>query len=507
MHSSLENKYYDVVIIGAGPVGLLAANLLGQYGVKTLILEKEKAPYSYPRAIGIDDEALRALQYIGFSQQELADLCVVPTVEYFAQNSYRSFTPDQENKIFGYPLLSTFLQYELELQLRQKLQRYPCVDFKQEQSFVDYHAEEESITILSDGQYGPATIHAKFLLACDGGKSNVRKRAGIQWLGDSQAEKWLVVDLHDSETIRAKIASSRENFVGNSAVVTINLPKNLRRFEIKLLDQSHAGDLDEETTAELLTFFLKDISLNIIRSRVYGRYYRIAEFFDKEHIFLLGDAAHLVPPYGGQGLCSGIRDAINLCWKIALQNKIKNASTLLASYQQERYFHMCNTMDFVKSLSSNVEKKNQSIRGEITTEQYRKIKLTPYFEQGFLTDTPFAGQMLPQPKVCGIKDQQALLDDFLGQYFTIIAVNIDINKALADAGISLDTAWCKTLSLYTKDEKVSDAAVTLIEKNDFFSSQQFDVLIVRPDRFIYATCFLSHFADTVKQVQEVFSGK
>lgn len=487
-----SERNYEVVIVGAGPVGLIAANLLGQYNIKTLVLEKEESPYSYPRAIGIDDEALRVLQYLGFELSALNEMCEKPKIEYFSPNGYRSFAPDPNNKIFGFPLLSTFLQYELELKLRKNLENYKNVTFEVNKNFLKYQDRSNNIVIDFESEHHIEQVSTQYLLASDGGKSTIRKQANIAWLGQDQPEKWLVVDVHDNKEILAKISDESKFPLRDDVIVTINLPKNLRRFEIKIPERNISENLDNPDTAGLLDRFLSETKCVVIRSRVYGRHYRIAEKFRKDRVFLLGDAAHLIPPYGGQGLCSGIRDALNLCWKISLRLKLDSKVDLLETYQKERYFHMCQTINFVRSLSSNVEKYDKHEPSQITTEEYRNLKLIPYFESGFFTKTPYAGEMLPQPLVIDQEGRKILLDDKLGKYFTILAINLDIDEILFSENIMLNNFWFKTLSLYTTKQLglSKENKVSLAEKNLFFEGGWFDVIILRPDRFIYSTCFV-----------------
>lgn len=493
---------YDVIIVGAGPVGLVAANLLGQYQIKTLILEKEDHPYTYPRAIGIDDEALRILQSIGFTQDDFSTICKMSKAEYFSKSGYRHFEPDLSFKPFGYPIVSTFLQPKLEAILREKLKNYSCVTFKTKSEFLHYSEEESYISIEAVNEDKKFNFKADFLLGCDGGKSIVRKCMGLELSGAPQKESWLVVDLVDSDKIRENIDIYKNNVNFNRPIVTIGLPDGLRRFEARLDDEDVVkGDLNEKRVNEILSYFLNETQPQIIRSRVYDRYFCLSTAFSKNRAYLLGDAAHLVPPYGGQGMCSGIRDAVNLCWKIMMNKKFKTSQSLLSTYEMERRYHLMKTIDFIKSLSYNVEDKSSIVKvhEHITTEQYRKLKPAPHYENGFFIQSPYAGQLLLQPYAYTLRGRRELLDEFLGKTFAIIGINVNPNKVMSSTSAHFwNRLNCRVFSLYSDKSKIEDDIITdnvealiLENKTHFYEQDDASVFFIRPDRFILASCSIN----------------
>lgn len=488
-------KFYDVLVVGAGPVGLMAANLLGLYGVKTLLIEKEAKMYTYPRAVSADDETLRNFQLIGLSQSEINSLFIPAKIEYFSEKAYRCFEPDMRFNPFGHPLLSNFFQPDLEKKLREKLNAHTSLSFISPCEYLSHKNQEKFIEakLLYNGKEEP--IYCNYLLACDGGKSQIRKSLDINFLGDSRGRSTLVVDVKDSEEMRSIIEKYSQE-PKHIKIGTIRLPHNLRRFEVVYEEgpkESRPATIEE--TQELLAPFSSSIELNIIRSRFYVRAYRIAEKFYQGNIFLLGDAAHLVPPYGGQGMCSGIRDAVNLCWKIALFSKFGYCTNFAETYDQERRDHILATMDFIKKLeamhASEIEQKKPE---KIAEDKYRNMKASPKHPRGFQFDTPYAGELFPQPTVKLPNGKINLLDDFFGIAFVMIGINCNASEFLSKGGRDFwESLGCNFLTVKRESEQLylldKDGHVlgSIEEKIPIFLDPNIEILLLRPDRFIFAS--------------------
>lgn len=509
---AISQESWQVIIIGAGPVGLIAANLLGQYQIKTLVIEKEDLPYSYPRALGIDDEALRSLQLIGFSQEEIQEQRAQVKVEYFSLTGYRCFEPDPDMKRFGYPILSSFLQPKLEITLRERLNTYPHVTFIKNCQFISYKKNAENIAVEVEMNNERSTLYCNYLLGCDGGKSDVRAQAGIPMPGTTLREA-LVVDLKDSEAIRKNMREYQKDLHRQRPLASLNAPGGLRRFEI-LTDTGEydLGDLDEPIVRGMLAPILKNTDTEIVRRRIYTLHFRIADKFNDDKVFLMGDAAHLVPPYGGQGMCSGIKDAVNLCWKLAyvLQGKIDEK--ILDTYEEERRQHMLQIMEFIKRISQNLEGEpaNSERNESIESSYYRKIKPLPKYENGLVIPSDFSGDLLPQPEVKEARGSSALLDDFLGKGFAIIGINCDPNAVLSDESKKF---WEKmntqlidfiTDSNYKNTETSTTTPLFFFEQSDVFHDKS--IMIIRPDRFILCTCKSAEINTITQKIKKILEG-
>lgn len=195
------NKSYcrpSVIIVGAGPVGLVAANLLGKYQVTTLLLEKELTICNYPRATCIDDETLRILQIIGFRQQEIKEMYEPLKIEYFSKFGYQYFKSNPNLKPLGYPVLSSFLQQDLEIALHDRLIQYKSVTLNFGCNFIKFYEKNDQLFVEYECLGKKNTVQTNYLLACDGGKSDVRRCTQLKLSRTLKPENWLSIDLVDS---------------------------------------------------------------------------------------------------------------------------------------------------------------------------------------------------------------------------------------------------------------------------------------------------------------------
>jgi 3-(3-hydroxy-phenyl)propionate hydroxylase len=494
----------QVIVSGAGPVGLLTANLLGQCGINTLLVESRKSMYSYARAVGMDDETLRGLQIAGLYEKFRQYIQLNPTIEYLSPNGYTFFSPDASIRPYGYPVLSTFFQPKLESILREGLKRYPCVQFIEGCELIEFSQDRNAVSVQLNHNGQRIHEQASYLLACDGGKSHIRKKMGLSLSGDTQSHSWLVVDAEDSEKLRSQI-QQKHAMTSQRPMVTISLPGGMRRFECMLTGKDKIDDdSDDLAISKLFSPFIGQLRLHVFRKKVYDRYYRYADTLQQQRIFLLGDAAHLLPPYGGQGLCSGIRDAINLCWKLSLAIAF-DSSKLLTTYETERIYHMQHTVSFVKALAARVESSTASpttflkifryhspVKGSIDTIQYKASKPPTFFENGFFLSTyKHAGHMMLAPSVYYKGRHPVVLDELYGFRFAIIGWQVDPLDHLTDDNQKL---WAKigTEFITVAPQNAVDASWQTLFTTDTqwetYFSQDERIIIVRPDKYIVGCC-------------------
>lgn len=412
---------YEVIIVGAGPVGLVTACLLGRYGIRTLVVERLRQLPAYPRAVGIDEEALRALQLIGIADEQLAQMELAPTIEYLSPVGYSHFQPPAVPGEFGYPSLATFLQPTLEEALRERVGEYDCVDLAYGTRMVDYAGTEPLAVSLSRDDGAQTTVSCEYLLGCDGGRSRVRECAGIELEGHKQDEKWLVVDTRDSSALCTALGFA-DPAECTRPVVSISLPDGLRRFECRLDAETVRVDpVPPRFVRESLRPYIGDAPAEVLRATIYERYFAKAAQLRSGSVFLLGDSAHLVPPYGGQGLCSGVRDAVNLAWKLAWVLRGRFGTGLLDTYQVERGEHLTRTVGFVRALARNIEGDGGTAQASVEKSQdrQRQAKPTPDYDDGFFT-TDGGGAMFIQPLVTVVGGTERLLDESLDDGFAVL---------------------------------------------------------------------------------------
>ena len=452
----------DVIVVGAGPCGITLANLLGIYNVHCLVIDRATSVLEFPRAVGIDDESLRTYQAAEIVHEVLADTLQNTAIRYHTSWG-RCFAHVKPSiKPFGWPRRNLFLQPLLEETLRNGVARFPNIDLRVGLELETLTQDEAGVHAQVRVANGNAlSVHAQYLVGADGGRSTVRGSVGIQLTGATAPVKWLVVDVADDELdapYSAVYCSSSQ------PVLVVPLPYRHRRFEFLL-----QPDDDEEEVVQ--SEYVKSILAprygttrlpRILSSRVYLHHSRVAESFQRGRAFLAGDAAHLQPPFFGQGMNSGIRDATNLAWKLAAVVKGHASRKLLDTYDEERRGHAAEMVQFATRIGAMYKPRN------IVTERIRdlafrvlhlipggqeyilqmKYKPMPRYTTGFVVRNEadrdldsLVGRMFMQPTVETTGREVAKLDDVIGQWFAVIGVHIDPASSLDP----LLLAWWRTI--------------------------------------------------------------
>ena len=336
-----------VVIVGAGPTGITAATLLAQYGVDCLVLDRWANVYPQPRAVHLDDEIYRVVARLGISDEFAAISrpaqglrLLDPTMRVLAE-----FRRDTALSEHGFPQANMFDQPELEALLRTNLKRYSSAELR---GNVEVTAVEET----SDGRIRVAfvdgtdnsehDVHADFVLGCDGANSVVRARIGAAMRDMRFEQRWLVVD--------AATDADLDQWDGVHQVCNparagtyMRIGSTRYRWEFRLLPDESADDFGSLQALKPLitpwTSRVGDDELELVRVTEYTFRAQTADRWRRGNIFLLGDAAHLTPPFIGHGMGAGMRDAMNLAWKVAgvISGDLPRAA--LDSYEQERKPH------------------------------------------------------------------------------------------------------------------------------------------------------------------------
>lgn len=338
---------YDLLIVGCGPVGAYAANLFGRAGHRVLIVDQDSAPYSLPRAVHFDHEMLRLLADVGLLDP-IRDR-MLPANGHLHIGSdkgvIRHLSAVGQPRPFGYANDYFFYQPELEEVLRGGISRYPNVEIRLGAAVNGLEPLAGGVRVdFADG----SNETARWVIGCDGARSTVRKALGIR-LADLQFEEpWLVVDAEVDGPL------AFPDFTGlapgadlqklsimmcEPARPTTIVPGrgNHRRWEFMLLPGESDDEMGRIETAEaLIAPWVRDVPHRVIRSATYRFHGLVAEQWLKGHCLLAGDAAHQTPPFFGQGLCHGLRDAANLGWKLDLVLRGMAGEALLSTYQDER---------------------------------------------------------------------------------------------------------------------------------------------------------------------------
>ena len=505
-----SSQYYPVVILGAGPTGLVLANLLGLYGVRAVVLERNASTVDEPRAVSIDDESLRTLQTAGLVDQVLQQVVQGYGVHYFSWSGKPFAKVEPSSREYGYPKRNAFRQAVLAAQLCAGLKRYRHVDvaFGHELKTFTQTAEGVQLDVVHDGVTKAFTCD--WLIACDGGRSGVREQLGIELAGNTFAEKWLIVDLLERTT---PFRHTRTYCDPVRPAIRLPGPEGTVRYEFMLKDGESAEYVLDE--ARLRSWIAErepsDADLPIARKVVYTFHARIAERWREGRVFLAGDAAHLTPPFAGQGMNSGVRDAANLAWKLAAVVQGAASAVLLETYEQERKPHAWALIKMATLIGRYMQPK--SVAGAMAAQWalkivslYRpardyvlqlKFKPKPRFLQGFFApdrtpDAPIhAGQLLIQPQVELPGGQRVLLDEILGPGFACVAW---LGTDEPGDAARLDALGCRRVQLIRQEDDfpwraVEKDGVVVVRDCDASLAQVMDkaqasAMVIRPDRYV-----------------------
>src|SRR5258708_10770851 len=343
MAEVVQTPSYDVAIVGYGPVGAIFANLLANYGLKIAVIERAGAIYDKPRAITLDHEALRVFQACGLAAVMEKAIAPHNGSHYLGVDGegIKMFDPMPPPYPLGWIPNATFVQPDAERALRDRLAEYKDADVLLSTTGLSLAQAEDLVSLRVRTEAGDEfEISARYLVGCDGANSFVRRHLGLGLEDLAFDEWWMVVDALTSDVAKRPAKSFQYCWPSRPGTFVPG-PGNLRRWEIKLLpgeDPEAAGAPDN--VLKLLRGFTDTSDLTIWRSAVYRFHALLGQRWRDRRVLLMGDAVHQTPPFLGQGLCAGIRDAANLAWKLALVMRGDADDTLLDSYEVERKPHV-----------------------------------------------------------------------------------------------------------------------------------------------------------------------
>ena len=516
--SSAAVRRHPVAIVGGGPNGIALANLLGAYGIDTVVIERERQIIEYPRAVGMDDEALRLFQGVDLAQPLLRDM--IPNVP------LRMFRADGQcfahirplTRELGWWRRNIFMQQLAEKTLRDGLQRYRCVELRLGEEATGVTQDEQCVTLTlrrADGQ--TYNLPCDYCVAADGGRSPMREWLGVKLLGRTHAIKWLVVDVRNAQVDAPYTALNCDPRRPN---VCIHLPYGYRRWEFMgFAHEDEKAIAEDASVRRLLAPYVADTAAaEIVRARTYTHHSRVADRFVVGRVALVGDAAHLSPPWIGQGLNAGLRDVGNLAWKLAGIVRGQLQPSVLLSYEQERHAHAKAMIDLADTFGAMLMPTNRVhawlrdrffslVRLLPGVKDYvlqMRFKPMPKYERGVVVDGPGAsmvGCMLIQPDVEDDAGMRRKLDDVLGPWFAVIGWQVDPQAALSAADCAF---WRELGARFVRIDRARSsggpgvrthampgtACVEDIDNHfaDWIAAHPGALIVLRPDRYIAAQC-------------------
>jgi len=502
----------DVAIVGAGPVGLMIANYLGQCGVNVTLVEKLDSLIDYPRAIGLDDESLRTFQAVGLADEVLPHTTPWHAMRFLTPKG-RCFADIQpKTDEFGWSRRNAFIQPLADRVLFDGLQRFSNVKVLFSRELSSFEQSASAVVLNLQDQHGRSErLNARYLIGCDGGNSLVRRSLDISFEGKTAPNQWIVVDIANDPLATPHVYLCCDPV---RPYVSAALPHGVRRFEFMVMPGETETELSKpENLRKLLSKVLPNPDhIELIRSRVYTHNARLAGRFRQGRVLLAGDAAHIMPVWQGQGYNSGMRDASNLAWKLALVIKGLAADNLLDSYEEERRDHakaMINLSVLAGHVLAPPKRWQGTLRDGVSwllnylppVKRYfveMRFKPMPQYTRGALI-VPSAkgspvGKMFIQPKVLTDAGTTVLLDEVIGENFAIIAWGCDPTWGLSATQIAQWKALGTRFIQVLPDVQLrvpSDASPDVIRVGDssgrlkeWFALGTSSIALVRPDRFL-----------------------
>jgi len=485
----------DVVVAGFGPVGQLAAVRLGQLGVRTVCLERSPEPHGTPRAAVTDDACLRIFQRAGLSSALRGVLLVSGVVATVDPAGRARQVLDPAVRRDGHPQLVSFDQRELEDVLSAAVMRSACVDVRLGCAVEAVSQDAGGVVVRASAGAGSSlVVRARYLLACDGARSTVRRLCGIGFGGSTFAQRWLVVDAEVDAPVAA-VPGVRFVTDPRRPAVTLPLTPRLHRWEFML------GPGERPDWRALVAPWVDPSALRLRRLAEYTYHARMASRWRAGRVLLAGDAAHVMPPFAGQGLSAGLRDADNAAWKLAAVVRGGASEDLLDTVESERRPDVLRYTRLARMMGAVVQTRRARLAAarDLTDRAARTVPALDAFlargggrpvsrlGPGARLRRGGAGRLLPQPRVRLPDGRELLLDDALGEGWAVLARPAAsphgdpfphggpsaAGRPLADLG----------LPVFVLGRELADLDGTL---DGWLRRRRASVVVVRPDRYVFA---------------------
>ncbi len=493
MDEEVSDTTYDVAIVGYGPTGATAANLLGQLGLRVLVIERDPDIYGRARAISTDEEVMRIWQSVGLADRLQQDMLPDRPVAWVGADGNAFYETTIAGRGCGHPPQQFIYQPAIDQVLREGVARFGNVEILLEHESLRAANKDDHVELLLADLRADTVrkIRASYVIAADGGSSPTRGLLGVGYSGKTYSERWVVID---TKVLQEWDAHDRLRFHCDPAQPVVDCPTPLGHHRWEFPAPAGIDDKtlvsDESVWKVLHGQGITEDNVKVLRAVVYSHHVRTADRWRVGRVFLAGDAAHAMPPWIGQGMSAGVRDAANLCWKLAAVLTGRAPETLLDSYEAERKPHVTEVT------------RRAVLVGRVITERRRAVAAVRNFVLGTVTRIPgsaVAGQkvfwipdarygdgffararrtdravgwLIPQPWVTA-DGRRERLDDVLDRQWTILHIGAAPAGAAAWAGAPIIEIG--------RDVDDHTGALTA-----WLRSKNARAVVVRPDGFIYA---------------------
>lgn len=471
----------DVLVVGGGPTGSATALFLAQRGLRVIVADREADIYPLPRAAHIDHEAVRIFQALGLADQVMASCRQAARYDFINRAGDVLLRFDGADRIAagGWPAANMIHQPSIDRVLRDTLQQTDGIELRTLSRLVALDQDADGVTARFATEDGESSVRARYLIGADGTRSTTRTLAGIDLDDLCFDEPWLVIDalVQDASrlpTINLQICDPER------PTTCALMGSGRHRWEFMLRpDETPEQAVEPDFVAALLAPWKVDGAVEVERVAVYRFNARVACQWRKGRVLLAGDSAHQMPPFAGQGMCSGLRDAANLGWKLPLVLSGDADAALLDTYQQEREPHVRTIIALAMMMGRTVCEMDpeaaaardvQMIAARANGSQ--PVPASVGFDHGFvLAGASGAGTYFPQ--LAGEDGTLARLDDALGPDAWLIRGDRDAGDLAPLPGV--------------RDVALSDLTLAAFAPalTRWMESHGHRAVIVRADRYVF----------------------
>nr|WP_294502544.1 bifunctional 3-(3-hydroxy-phenyl)propionate/3-hydroxycinnamic acid hydroxylase [uncultured Rhodopila sp.] len=497
-----NESLFDVVQIGYGPVSQVLALMLARQGHRVAVVERWREPYVLPRAVCIDHEGARILHAIGVGEGLARVSRPAPRYQWFNADWEELLSIDwSAGSISGGPEVNFVHQPSLEAEIRTEVRRQPSVELNLGWDMVGFtdHGDHVEVQLREYEGSGTRTLRARYLVGADGANSLVRETLGIGRSDRGFQADWLVVDMKLNPGVTLDIPACGQ-YCKPERPTTI-VPGGVqdgricRRWEFMRLPHETREDLEGEANVwKLLEPWVTRDQAEMVRHAIYTFRSLIADTWRRGRVMIAGDAAHVMPPFMGQGMCAGIRDAWNLSWKLDAVLRGRADDTLLDTYTAERKPHVTAVIDasvYLGRIICIADHAEAAARDQaFKSGTAEPLPPFPHLTAGLLarnadeTTRPMVGLLSPHGTV-RLRTHEGRWDEVVGQGFTVVVRDADPAKLLRpDQLRALETIGGHAVCLTNGrgGERVVDVDGRF---GDFLKAHGAAGMIVRPDFYVF----------------------
>lgn len=490
-----EVPTFDVVQVGYGPVGQSNAALLGKLGHSMIVFERHASRSSLPRAGHIDHEVMRIFQSLGCADQVGFDAINPGEFRWVDKigRTLAAFNLGETLGISGWQSDYNLFQPELENALDAVARRNENVEILLgwEAQKIDQFPEYVELTVQKTGQPTVTRqVRARYLIGADGGSSFVRGHAGFEFRDLGYSQEWLVLDFR----LNRRDPNHRlmmHNCDPSRPYGIFPIGQRHRRFSFMVMPGEREELLRPEKAWELVQHHLSQQDADLIRQTIYLLQAGVADDWRRGRVLLMGDAAHVMPPFMGQGMCSGIRDAINLAWKLDLVLRGRCSEDFLDTYTSERKPHALGYIETSVAMGKIcciTDERAAKERDDFFLRGNRPPPMTlPGLAAGLLQRDPsprasaVVGQLGPQGRVA-FKEREALCDDVVGTGWQLISCKDQETSLSTEALSFLEGLGATILSFDGREGHPVDVEKTY---SAYFERTGLEAILVRPDFYVF----------------------